>query len=178
MSLKDDERRDFNCTLVISSQVSPANLGESHSIDRNYFIISKVMQRDNLKLLYYIVIFFSFSQLVLVGTDDGLYAFNPQALTSKRKQMTQLTGFGSVHQMALAKGVDLILVLTGKLSIRVRHIFKVWTVKLRNVIFLLKLCCYSCDCMSDKLRISQFLKFRGENHGVILYSHNSFLKFQ
>ncbi|XP_055861655.1 citron Rho-interacting kinase-like isoform X2 [Biomphalaria glabrata] len=53
------------------------------------------------------------NQLVLVGTDDGLYAFNPQAMTSKRKQMTQLTGFGCVHQMALAKGVDLILVLTG-----------------------------------------------------------------
>ncbi|XP_059174276.1 citron Rho-interacting kinase-like isoform X6 [Physella acuta] len=71
MSLKEEERREFNCTLVISAQ------------------------------------------LVLVGTDDGLYAFNPQALTSKRKHMTQLTGFGSVHQMALAKGVDLILLLTG-----------------------------------------------------------------
>ncbi|XP_012946733.1 citron Rho-interacting kinase isoform X2 [Aplysia californica] len=71
LSLKEEERRDFNCTLVISSQ------------------------------------------LVLAGTDDGLYAFNPSAMTSKRKQMTQISGFGSVHQMILAKGVDLIVILTG-----------------------------------------------------------------
>lgn len=52
-------------------------------------------------------------QLVLAGTEDGLYAFNPQGLNSKRRQLTQLSGFGSVHQIELAKGVDLILVLTG-----------------------------------------------------------------
>lgn len=52
-------------------------------------------------------------QLILIGTDDGLYAFNPETLTSKHSKMTQLTGFGSVHQMALAKGVDLIILLTG-----------------------------------------------------------------
>ncbi|GFS01399.1 citron (Rho-interacting, serine/threonine kinase 21) [Elysia marginata] len=71
MSMKEDEQREFNCSLVISSQ------------------------------------------LVLAGTEDGLYAFNPQSLNSKRNQLTQLSGFGSVHQMELAKGVDLILVLTG-----------------------------------------------------------------
>ncbi|CAG5116713.1 unnamed protein product, partial [Candidula unifasciata] len=52
-------------------------------------------------------------QLVLLGTEDGLYAMNPEALTSKNSRLVQLTGFGSVHQMALAKGVDLILILTG-----------------------------------------------------------------
>ncbi|KAK3787038.1 hypothetical protein RRG08_037316 [Elysia crispata] len=71
ISLKDSDQREFNCCLVISSQ------------------------------------------LVLAGTEDGLYAFNPQGLNSKKKQLTQLSGFGSVHQMELAKGVDLILVLTG-----------------------------------------------------------------
>ena len=71
LSMKGDEQRKLNCSLIISPQ------------------------------------------LVLAGSDDGLYAFNPEAMMDKKKQMTQISGFGSIHQMVLAKGVDLIVILTG-----------------------------------------------------------------
>ncbi|KAK7479958.1 hypothetical protein BaRGS_00028785 [Batillaria attramentaria] len=56
------------------------------------------------------------SQIVLLGTDDGLFALNPQS-TSGRQYLVQLTGFGSVHQIAEAKGVNMVLLLTGCYSI-------------------------------------------------------------
>ena len=54
-----------------------------------------------------------FSQLILLGTDDGLFALNPQS-TSGRQHLVQLSGFGSVHYAAEAKGVERILLLTGQ----------------------------------------------------------------
>jgi len=71
MSLKGEEQREFNCSLVISKE------------------------------------------LVLCGCEEGLYAFNPSEMTSKQQALTHISGLGSVHQMALARGVDLIVLLTG-----------------------------------------------------------------
>ncbi|XP_076434884.1 uncharacterized protein LOC143274829 [Babylonia areolata] len=70
VSLKEADRKEFNCALALSPQ------------------------------------------LVLLGTDDGLFALNPQS-TSGRQHLVQLSGFGSVHLMAEAKGVNLVLMLTG-----------------------------------------------------------------
>lgn len=51
-------------------------------------------------------------QIVLLGTDDGLFALDPQTTTG-RQYLVQLTGFGSVHQIAEAKGINMVLLLTG-----------------------------------------------------------------
>ncbi|XP_025090318.1 citron Rho-interacting kinase-like isoform X2 [Pomacea canaliculata] len=70
VSLKDPDRKEFNCALVLSPQI------------------------------------------VLLGTDDGLFALDPQTTTG-RQYLVQLTGFGSVHQIAEAKGINMVLLLTG-----------------------------------------------------------------
>ena len=61
-------------------------------------------------------------QIVLLGTDDGLFALNPQS-TSGRQHLVQLSGFGSVHQIAEAKGINMVLLLTGTAYASVTFLF-------------------------------------------------------
>ena len=61
-------------------------------------------------------------QIVLLGTDDGLFALNPHS-TSGRQHLVQLSGFGSVHQIAEAKGINMVLLLTGTACALVTFLF-------------------------------------------------------
>ena len=80
--------------------------------------INKLVGWHNVALMLWLVCV----QIVLLGTDDGLFALNPQS-TSGRQHLVQLSGFGSVHQIAEAKGINMVLLLTGTAYALVTFLF-------------------------------------------------------
>ncbi|XP_048252316.1 citron Rho-interacting kinase-like [Haliotis rufescens] len=52
-------------------------------------------------------------QLVLLGAEEGLFAMNPQSPMTSDKILIPLTGISNIHQMTLAAGLGMIIMIVG-----------------------------------------------------------------
>ncbi|XP_067649660.1 citron Rho-interacting kinase-like isoform X2 [Haliotis asinina] len=52
-------------------------------------------------------------QLVLLGAEEGLFAMNPQSPVASDKVLIPLTGISNIHQMTLASGLGIIIMIVG-----------------------------------------------------------------
>lgn len=53
-------------------------------------------------------------QLVLLGAEEGLFAMNPQSPMTSDKVLIPLTGISNIHQMTLAAGLGMIIMIVGQ----------------------------------------------------------------
>lgn len=118
LKLEGDDRLDMNCTLPFSDQVivsghcqletgySPTFSGEQ--------VLSRLCCSDALGLLGDApVLMFCLwtslpSQVVLVGTEEGLYALNVL-----KNSLTHVPGIGAVFQIYIIKDLEKLLMIAG-----------------------------------------------------------------